>query len=145
MAQRHVSLAIREVHQALVKAGVRDETTMIASGGIALAEQVVKSLLCGADLVCIDIPLLISLECRLCMNCRKELACPIDINLIDGDYAEQRIVNLMGAWHDQMLEMMGAMGIREARRLRGEVGRAMFFDDLERDCFGPIFGERKAN
>ena len=139
---QHVSLAIREVHQALVKAGLRDEITMIASGGIALAEQVIKSLLCGADLVCIDIPLLISLECRLCMNCRKELACPVDINSIDGAYAEQRIVNLMGAWHDQMLEMMGAMGIREARRLRGEVGRAMFFDDLERDCFGPIFGRR---
>ena len=55
----------------------------------------------------------------------------------------QRIVNLMGAWHSQMLEMMGAMGIREARRLRGEVGRAMFFDDLERECFGPIFGKTK--
>ena len=26
----------------------------------------------------------------------------------------------MGAWHSQILEMMGAMGIREARRLRGE-------------------------
>ena len=138
----HISLAIREVHQALVKAGIRDEVTMIASGGISLAEQVVKSLLCGADLVCIDIPLMVALECRLCMNCRKELRCPVDVNEIEPDYAVQRMVNLMGAWHSQMLEMMGAMGIREARRLRGEVGRAMFFDDLERDCFGPIFGER---
>jgi len=32
----------------------------------------------------------------------------------------QRIINLMGAWHSQLLEVMGAMGIREARRLRGE-------------------------
>jgi hypothetical protein len=38
---------------------------------------------------------------------------------------------------------MGAMGMREIRRLRGEVGRAMFFEDLERDSFGPIFGRRK--
>jgi hypothetical protein len=44
-----------------------------------------------------------------------------------------------------MLEMMGAMGIRDARRLRGEAGRAMFFDDLERECFAPIFGNLRAD
>jgi len=26
----------------------------------------------------------------------------------------QRMVNLMGAWHSQLLEVMGAMGIRES-------------------------------
>ena len=35
------------------------------------------------------------------------------------------------------------MGIREVRRLRGETGRAMFFEDLERDSFGRLFGKRK--
>jgi hypothetical protein len=35
------------------------------------------------------------------------------------------------------------MGIREVRRLRGEVGRAMFFEDLEADTFGRFFGRRK--
>jgi len=34
------------------------------------------------------------------------------------------------------------MGLREVRRLRGETGRAMFFDDLENECFAPLFGER---
>jgi hypothetical protein len=37
---------------------------------------------------------------------------------------------------------MGAMGIREVRRLRGEIGRAMFFKDLEHDNMAPLFGER---
>ncbi len=138
----HISDAIREVHQAFVKAGRRDEVTIMASGGISMAEHVVKSLLCGADLVAIDVPLMIALECRVCENCRGAVACPIDISQVTSDYAVQRMVNLMGAWHSQMLEMMGAMGIREARRLRGEVGRAMFFDDLERECFGPVFGTR---
>ena len=49
----------------------------------------------------------------------------------------------MGAWHSQVLEMLGAMGIREVRRLRGEVGRCMFFEDLEREIFGPLFGTRR--
>ena len=35
------------------------------------------------------------------------------------------------------------MGIREVRRLRGEMGRAMFFEDLERETFGRLFGKRK--
>jgi hypothetical protein len=30
------------------------------------------------------------------------------------------------------------MGIREVRRLRGEMGRAMFFEDLEREIFLPL-------
>jgi hypothetical protein len=38
---------------------------------------------------------------------------------------------------------MGAMGIREVRRLSGEVGRSMWFEDLERESFAPLFGERK--
>lgn len=142
--KQHISLALREVHQALVSAGIRDEVTLIASGGISLPEHVVKTLLCGADAVCIEVPLMLALECRLCMNCRGGLVCPADIDEVGTGYAVQRIVNLMGAWHSQLLEMMGAMGIREARRLRGEIGRAMFFDDLERDCFGPVFGKRRA-
>lgn len=140
---QHITDGIRQVHQALVRDRVRDQVTLIASGGISLAEHVVKSLLCGADAVAIDIPLMIALECRVCRKCSTGIACPLDIDNVDRDYAVQRIVNLMGAWHSQMLEMMGAMGIRDARRLRGEVGRAMFFDDLERECFGPIFGTKR--
>ena len=34
------------------------------------------------------------------------------------------------------------MGIREARRLRGETGRAMFFEDLEAETFGRLFATR---
>jgi hypothetical protein len=58
-------------------------------------------------------------------------------------YATQRLMNLMGAWRSQLLEVLGAMGIRDVRRLRGEVGRCMFFEDLERESFAPIFGRRK--
>ncbi len=53
--------------------------------------------------------------------------------------------NLMSAWHNQLLEVMGACGIREVRRLRGEVGRALFLEDLEKESFAPIFGERKVS
>lgn len=140
----HITKAIRALHQAFVERGNRDAVTIVASGGISLAEHVAKTVICGADCVAIDVPLMLALECRVCKNCTEGIQCPIGIEDVDHDYAVQRIVNLIGAWHSQLLEMMGAMGIREVRRLRGEVGRAMFFEDLERDCFGPVFGKRRA-
>ncbi|MEW6720115.1 MAG: glutamate synthase-related protein [Thermodesulfobacteriota bacterium] len=140
---RHLRDVLREAHGELVRSGIRDEVTLIASGGIALAEHVAKAILCGADLVAIDVPLLLALECRLCGECRSGRSCPVALEEADADFCVRRIVNLMSSWHSQLLEMMGAMGIREARRLRGETGRCMFFEDLERDTFGRLFGKRK--
>jgi glutamate synthase domain-containing protein 2 len=140
---RHVRDALREAHQMLVKEGIRDEITLISSGGVGLPEHMAKTILCGADLVAIDLPLLIAIECRLCGDCGRGERCPVELASVDEKYAIHRIVNLMGSWHSQLLEMLGAMGIREARRLRGEVGRCMFFEDLERAAFGRLFGKRK--
>jgi ferredoxin len=142
---RHMRDVIREVHRALVKDGIRDQITVMSSGGVALPEHMAKAIICGVDLVAIDIPLFIAMECRLCGDCTRGEPCPVDLETIDEKYAVQRVVNLMGAWHSQLLEMLGAMGIREARRLRGETGRCMFFEDLEREAFGRIFGKRKEN
>lgn len=140
---RHVRDVLRDVHRSLVKQGLRDEVTLVASGGIAQAEHIAKAIICGADLVAIDIPLLLALECRLCNECERNQPCSIALEEIDQEYAVHRIVNLVGAWHQQLIEMLGAMGIREVRRLRGETGRCMFFEDLERDTFGSLFGQRK--
>jgi hypothetical protein len=35
---------------------------------------------------------------------------------------------------------MGAMGVREVRRLRGEIGRAIFYEEIEKDAFANIKG-----
>ena len=135
----HLKDLIKEVNFALLKEGIRDEVTFLASGGIAMAEHVIKAILCGANLVGVDTPLLVALECRVCGNCREGIPCPVSISKIQPKWGAQRIVNLIGAWHNQLLEMMGAMGIREARRLRGERGRVMFREDLENDTFAQLF------
>ncbi|MGD0519399.1 MAG: glutamate synthase-related protein [Thermoguttaceae bacterium] len=140
---RHARDVLREIHRALVKEGIRDQVTLVASGGIALPEHMAKAIICGADLVAIDVPLLLALECRLCGECERGESCPIELEKADTDFAVRRIKNLLGAWHQQLVEVLGAMGIREVRRLRGETGRAMFFEDLERDSFGRLFGKRK--
>jgi len=142
---RFVKDLVRDIHLRLVEKSLRDEITLLVSGGIAMAEHVAKVIICGADGVAIDLPLLIALECRLCKKCQKGLPCPVKVGECEPKWAVQRIMNLVGAWRSQLLEVLGAMGLREVRRLRGEVGRAMFFQELERENFAPIFGERKEN
>ena len=142
---RFIKEMIREIHLRLVGKLIRNKVNLVFSGGIAMAEHVAKAIICGADGVTIDIPLLIALECRLCYRCRDSKACPVRIGDINPDWGKQRIINLVGAWRNQLIEVMGAMGIREVRRLRGEVGRSMWFEDLERENFGPIFGEKKVS
>jgi hypothetical protein len=131
---------LREVHGCLIKNEKRDEITLIAGGGIGLSEHVAKALICGADLVSINLPLLIAIECRLCESCKPGDYCPSKLDTeIDLQYGAGRMTNLIGAWHWQLVELMGAMGMREARRLRGDVGRAMFKDEIEEEIYGPIF------
>ncbi|MBI5248389.1 MAG: hypothetical protein HY912_02745 [Desulfomonile tiedjei] len=135
----HLKDVTKSLHTALLREGIRDEVTLMASGGIAMAEHVIKAMLCGANLVGVDVPLLIALECRVCRNCREGGECPVSISRINPNWGKQRMINLIGAWHNQLLEMMGAMGIREARRLRGEQGRVMFMENLEKETFGRLF------
>jgi len=130
--------AIRSIHATLVEKGIRDKVTLLVGGGLAMAEHVAKSIICGADGVVIDLPILIALECRMCRRCTKGLSCPIGLDRAEPSWVASRVTNLIGAWHNQLLEVMGAMGIRDVRRLRGETGRAMFYEDLDRSTFGSL-------
>ena len=141
-APRFVKDALREIHLHLVNVSVRDQITLIVSGGIALAEHLPKAIICGADGAAVDLPLLIALECRVCKRCVAGKSCPVSLQNIDPEYGGKRLVNLMCSWWSQLIELMGAMGIRDVRRVRGEAGRAMFFEDLERDTFGALFTNR---
>ncbi|MCP4374615.1 MAG: hypothetical protein GY794_00325, partial [bacterium] len=143
-SETFVTTLVKEVHASIVEAGVRDQMSVLVTGGIGMAEHIAKMIVCGADGVGADIPLLVGLECRLCATCPNGVACPVELETIDPKWGSQRLINLFGSWHFQLLEVLGAMGIREIRRLRGETGRAMFFEDLEGESFAPVFGTRDA-
>jgi hypothetical protein len=138
---RFVIDLIREVHMAFVEAGCRDEITLIGSGGIAAAEHVPKAILCGLDLVALDTPLLVALQARFEAQTTDPLHAQFSLpQELTQEWGVQRLQNLVAAWRDQLLEILGAMGLREVRRLRGEMGRAMFQVDLEREAFAEIEG-----
>ena len=123
---------LRDCHLHLVGKGLRDQVTLVASGGIARAEHVPKAIILGADAVVVDLPLLIALECCVCDACRSGDDCPRGVGVQDPLWSATRITNLMISWRDQLLEVLGAMGMRDVRRLRGETGRAIFADEVRK-------------
>jgi glutamate synthase domain-containing protein 2/Fe-S-cluster-containing hydrogenase component 2 len=122
--------SLHATHRLLVEKGLRDRITLLASGGIAAAEHVPKTIIMGADAVVVDIPLLIAMDVTKWVPDKKgnQVLYPKGIEELDPRWGASRVINLMLSWKDQLLEVLGAMGLRDVRRLRGEAGRAMFAD-----------------
>ncbi len=135
---RQLPESIRAVHMRLVSLSVRDQVTLVVSGGIGAAEHVAKAVACGVDLAAVDFVLQVAWGCSLWADKGK---CTVENEELDPVWGAQRVVNLMNAWRDQLLEALGAMGMREIRRLRGEVGRTIWHRSEESN-FQAILGGR---
>ena len=132
---------IRDSHNTLVNAGIRQEITLIGSGGIIAAEHIPKAILCGLDAVALDTPIMVALQAKFDGECKERKKSNFILpNKISLDWGIKRILNMTAAWRDQLLEISGAMGLREIRRMRGEMGRAMFMKTLEADAFAGVAG-----
>ena len=138
---RFLHEALRAVDDRLVQAGARDTLTLLVSGGIARAEHVPKAMLCGADAVGIDVAAAVALGLSRFDAVRGSFP-EQDLRGLDVEPGAQRLKNLLNAWRDQLLEVMGAMGMRDARRLQGETGRALFYGELEGEFRRLIEGAR---
>ncbi len=138
VGDRFVVDLILQAHQSLIDAGVREEVTLIGSGGIVLAEHVPKAIICGLDAVALDVALAVALQARFRGECIDRETASLFFPRLNTDWGVQRLKNLAASWRDQLLEVMGAMGMREVRRLRGEIGRCMFQKDLEREIFAEL-------
>ena len=134
-AGRPLPDSLRAVHTQLVHRRWRDSLSLLVSGGIAAAEHVPKIVACGADVVVLDYVPIIAWGCALWADKGN---CPVEHREINAEWGAQRVVNLVAAWRDQLLEALGAMGMREVRRLRGEVGRVIF-EETEAKAFRRLF------
>jgi hypothetical protein len=131
---------ILSAHRRLLAESLRERVTLVGSGGIVAAEHVPKAILAGLDAVALDSALWVALQGELGGECRDRETARVGFQRLPEEWGVQRLQNLAGAWRDQLLEILGAMGLREVRRLRGELGRCMFQRDLEREAFGEIEG-----
>ncbi|MEE3318926.1 MAG: hypothetical protein VX182_04280 [Candidatus Thermoplasmatota archaeon] len=136
-----ISDLFKEAHMMLIEQGRRETVTLFGGGGIVGADHVPKAIISGLDAVSLDLPVLFAFQGRSHGSLRKRDKVSGTLpRRMDQDWAEQRLVNLCGSWRDQLLEILGAMGIREVRRLRGEFGRSMIVKNLEDEAFEEIAG-----
>src|SRR6266567_3718412 len=78
----------------------------------------------------------LALQARFNGECINRETASLSFLRLNTAWGVQRLKNLAASWQDQLLEILGAMGLREVRRLRGETGRCMFQKELEREVFG---------
>jgi glutamate synthase domain-containing protein 2 len=122
-----IEYAIPRVHRCLVSEGVRDEVTLIASGGIRTAYDVAKAIALGADGCVIGTAEAVAVGCTHCGNCERGRGCQVGITttdpelslLIDPEWGAERIVNMYNSWSKQWKFILRNLGLRSIRELRG--------------------------
>jgi len=131
-----IEYAIPKVHRFLVEEGIRDQMTLIASGGIRTAYDIVKAIALGADGVVIGTADLVALECLRCCNCESGQGCPRGIattdpelsKMVEVEWGAWRIINLYAAWRKQITVILRLLGLSSIREL---VGRTDFLTHLD--------------
>jgi glutamate synthase domain-containing protein 2 len=87
---------------------------------------VIKAIALGADAVYIATSALLALGCHLCRTCQNgkcnwgiATQRPELVKRLNPEIGSQRLVNLVTAWKNEIMEMMGGMGINSIEALRG--------------------------
>lgn len=125
-----IEAAIASVDAKLRQQGIRNEVSLIASGGLRSSADVTKAIALGADAVYIGTAALVAMGCRVCGTCYRGL-CPWGIATqredltarLDPEEGSRQVANLIKAWTLELSELMGAAGINSIESLRGNRDR----------------------
>jgi glutamate synthase domain-containing protein 2/ferredoxin len=131
-----IEYAITKVHNFLKEEGVRDAITLIASGGVRTAHDMIKAICLGANGVVIGTAELVALECVRCGNCESGRGCSRGIattdselaDLFDENWATQRLTNMYNAWNVQLIDALQRFGLRNVSEL---VGRTDLLEHID--------------
>ena len=132
-----IEYAIPKVHKFLVAEGIRDQLTLIASGGVRTAFDALKAIALGADGVVIGTAEMVALGCVRCACCESGRGCPRGIATTDPElmmqmsleWATQRLINLQNAWREQMVDVLSRLGMKSIRELRGRSDLLCYLSD----------------
>jgi glutamate synthase domain-containing protein 2/ferredoxin len=135
-----IEYAINRVHQFLVDEGIRDQITVIASGGVRTPYDMAKAIALGADGVVIGTAELMAVGCIRCGCCESGRGCARGIATTDSELLElvtvewctQRLVNLYTAWRNTLIDILYRLGLDSVTALRGRTDLLTHLDYEER-------------
>jgi glutamate synthase domain-containing protein 2 len=119
-------LALASVDSRLRQEGIRNQASIVVSGGIRNSGDVAKAIALGADAVYIGTAALVALGCTLCQQCHTGKCawgiCTTDLALtkrVNPDIGARRLANLLRGWSLELKDMLGGMGVNALESLRG--------------------------
>lgn len=127
--------AISQADSALREIGIREEVSLIASGGIRTGADVAKALALGADAVAISTGVLIAMGCKRCGLCYTG-KCPYGIATQDHELrkrlnvkqASLRVSNYLKAVIEELKMFTQLAGKTSTRNLEKEDLRALSYE-----------------
>jgi len=136
MASDHMGIpampALVQAVRTLEEIGLKDEVSLIISGGIKDGADVAKALAIGADAVAIGTSAMVAMGCRVCMRCHTG-SCAFGIGTqdpeqrrnLDVDAAAQRVANYISAMTAEAVLLAKAAGKTKLKNLEREDLRAL--------------------
>jgi glutamate synthase domain-containing protein 2 len=121
-----IELALAAVDTRLREEGIRNQASVVVSGGIRNSGDVAKAIALGADAIYIGTAALIALGCHVCQQCHTGKCawglCTTDLRLtkrVNPDIGARRLANLLRGWSIELKDILGGLGVNAIESLRG--------------------------